>query len=279
MEGRIPHVWLYGRVSSAGQVTEGSSIEAQEAKLLAWTKFRFPDSVDSVTGKPVLVTWPPAIDAAVSASKRFIDRPGGKRLWGLFQPGDHLAVVRFDRLFRSVADFDWVVNKLLERGVNLHILDVQVDASTPIGKMVLTILASVAQFEREVISERTRATLEWKRANNLPVSGSNTPFGYKKVGVKKESRFEVDLEERNLCRFILDLYDNQGLSQRQIAMQCWTDGLQLRGKTTWSPHTIEKILKATRANFPLTTGYLDDSGLFHPHPSTVSPSTATDSGD
>jgi len=80
------------------------------------------------------------------------------------RPGDTLAVWRIDRLGRSVADLTTIVNDLGARGVQFRSLTEAIDTTTVGGELVFHIFAAVAQMERRLISERTRAGLVAARA-------------------------------------------------------------------------------------------------------------------
>lgn len=70
--------------------------------------------------------------------------------------GDVLVVTKLDRLARSVADLVRITERLAAKGVTLHILALNLDTSTPTGKLMLNMLGSIAQFERELMLERQR---------------------------------------------------------------------------------------------------------------------------
>ena len=80
------------------------------------------------------------------------------------RPGDTLAVWRIDRLGRSVADLTTIVNDLAARGIQFRSLTEVIDTTTVGGELVFHIFAAVAQMERRLISERTRAGLVAARA-------------------------------------------------------------------------------------------------------------------
>lgn len=75
---------------------------------------------------------------------------------GFAREGDTLVVTKLDRLARSVAHLVGLLDRLDKRGVRLLILDMGVDTGTPTGKLMLTILGGVAEFEREIMLERQR---------------------------------------------------------------------------------------------------------------------------
>lgn len=70
--------------------------------------------------------------------------------------GDTLVVTKLDRLARSVAHLVGVLAELEDKGVALRILGMGIDTNTPTGKLMLTILGGVAEFEREIMLERQR---------------------------------------------------------------------------------------------------------------------------
>lgn len=90
--------------------------------------------------------------SAASDSKR----PELERALEFVRDGDVLVVTKLDRLARSVADLVSIMGKLKEKGVELRILNMNLDTSTPTGKLMLNLLGSIAEFERELMLERQR---------------------------------------------------------------------------------------------------------------------------
>ena len=70
--------------------------------------------------------------------------------------GDVLVVTKLDRLARSVADLMRIIQALERKGAGLRVLNLGMDTSTPTGKLMLTVLGGIAQFEREMMLERQR---------------------------------------------------------------------------------------------------------------------------
>lgn len=97
------------------------------------------------------------------SGKRF-DRPEFLRMLDMARPGDSIVVWRLDRLGRSLKELIEIVTMLAERGVELRSLKENIDTSTPTGKLMFHIIAALAEFERDVIQERTQAGLEAARA-------------------------------------------------------------------------------------------------------------------
>jgi DNA invertase Pin-like site-specific DNA recombinase len=79
--------------------------------------------------------------------------------------GDSLVVTKLDRLARSVHDLCNIVKRIEAKGASLRILAMNLDTSTPTGKLMLNVLGSVAQFEREVMLERQREGIAKAKAD------------------------------------------------------------------------------------------------------------------
>lgn len=83
-------------------------------------------------------------------------RPELERALDYVREGDTLIVTKLDRLARSVADLVAITESLRKKGVALHILSMNLDTATPTGKLMLNLLGSIAEFERELMLERQR---------------------------------------------------------------------------------------------------------------------------
>src|SRR5437870_4832780 len=95
--------------------------------------------------------------------KRF-DRPEFLRMLDIARAGDVIVVWRLDRLGRSLKDLVETVQALEQRGIELRSLKENIDTTTPTGKLMFHMMAALAEFERDVIRERTLAGLEAARA-------------------------------------------------------------------------------------------------------------------
>ncbi|HEV3313240.1 MAG TPA: recombinase family protein, partial [Chloroflexota bacterium] len=92
------------------------------------------------------------------------DRAGLNEALGQLREGDVLVVWRLDRLGRSLTQLISIVGALNDRGVGFRSLTEQIDTTTPSGKLVFHIFGALAEFERNLIRERTRAGLAAARA-------------------------------------------------------------------------------------------------------------------
>ncbi len=97
------------------------------------------------------------------SGKRF-DRPEFLKMLEIARAGDSVVIWRLDRLGRSLKELIETVNGLAERGIELHSLKENIDTSTPTGKLMFHIIAALAEFERDIIQERTLAGLDAARA-------------------------------------------------------------------------------------------------------------------
>ena len=91
-------------------------------------------------------------------------RPELDRILGALEPGDTLVVTKLDRFARSISDLCRMMDLIESKKATLRILAMNLDTSTPTGKLMLNLLGSVAQFEREIMLERQRAGIEKAKA-------------------------------------------------------------------------------------------------------------------
>lgn len=140
-----PVTYGYARVSTTKQRRDGNSLEEQTALLKA-------------QGCSIIFA-----DACTGTK---MDRPEFTRLLSALQPGDTLVVTKLDRFARSAHDGAKQLQDLIARGITVNILNMGRADSTPMGKLMLNILFAFAEFERDMIYERTQNGREWKREND-----------------------------------------------------------------------------------------------------------------
>lgn len=190
----------YIRVSTEKQADKGVSLEAQEAKLKAYAQLYELELVETI------------IDAGVSA--KTLERPGLQRALELLRgnDADALLVVKLDRLTRSVRDIGELVDKYFgkDRAALLSVSE-QIDTRTPGGRLVLNVLASVSQWEREAIGERTSVAMQHKQSVNEYIGGG-APYGF-----KVEAGKVVEVEAEQLVIAAARTLRSSGLSLRKVA--------------------------------------------------------------
>lgn len=128
-------IYGYARVSTRGQAKDGNSIEAQ--KKILQQQGAVEIYADAFTGTKT-------------------HRPELDKLMNKLQAGDKLIVTKLDRVARSATQGIELVNTLLDRDVTVHILNMGVMDNTPSGKLIRTIMLAFAEFERDMIVERTQ---------------------------------------------------------------------------------------------------------------------------
>jgi site-specific DNA recombinase len=141
----------YCRVSTEEQASQGYSLGAQEAKLRAYCDLYGHQLLEVV------------IDGGQSA--KTLNRPGLQRSLQALRDGqaEGLLVLKLDRLTRSVKDLGHLLEDYFSK-FNLLSVSEQIDTSTAGGRLMLNLLASISQWERECTGERTKAALQHKKA-------------------------------------------------------------------------------------------------------------------
>ncbi|MGA8473571.1 MAG: recombinase family protein [Candidatus Cybelea sp.] len=119
------------------------------------------------------------------ASGAKTDRAGLETALAALQPGDTLVVARLDRLGRSMPHLVATVHELAARGVGFRSLAESIDTTSAAGRLVLHIFASLADFERELIRERTKDALAAKKRRGEPV-GRRPAFNSSRLQAAQE---------------------------------------------------------------------------------------------
>ena len=122
-------------------------------------------------------------------SGKSMDRPGLAELLAYARKGDTLAVVRLDRLGRSLADLLATVSKLRDNGIALLSLEEKIDTSSAAGELIFHVFGAIAHFERRLISERTKdgiaaARAKGKLPGRQPLDMAKVEAAIKLVGAR-----------------------------------------------------------------------------------------------
>ena len=136
-------IYGYARVSTKGQAKDGNSMDGQiKALKEAGAQKIF---CDSFTGTKM-------------------ERPEFDKLKAVLKSGDKLIVTKLDRFARSAAQGSCLIETLIQTGVTVHILNMGVMDDTPTGKLIRTIMLGFAEFERDMIVQRTQEGKEIARS-------------------------------------------------------------------------------------------------------------------
>lgn len=215
---------IYVRVSTAGQ-TEGISMEAQEARATAWA---------AANGYRVAATF---MDSGISG-KRADNRPGLQKALAAVcaSRGNALIAYSLSRLARSTKDAIAIAERLQKAGADLVSLTERIDTSTAAGKMMFRMLAVLSEFERDLVSERTKAALAHKAARGERIGA--VPFGYS-VAADGVKLVRHDAEMATLTD--LRAMRGKGMSWRAIADTLNAYGTRTKTGRAWTWQTARKV--------------------------------------
>lgn len=179
-------------------------------------------------------------------SGKSTDRPAFRQMINDIQDGiiDKIIIYKLDRLSRSLLDFLQLLNKFDKLGVSVRSCCEEFDTSTPQGRMMLAILMSFAQMERETIAGRVRDNYYARACKGMYLSGP-PPLGYKKVpaiinGVNS-SRLEEDESKSNIVKDIYNMYCS-GMGLQKTADCLNNSGTRTSKGKTWTASTVSAIL-------------------------------------
>lgn len=207
-----PLALCYVRVSTAGQVELGASLDAQKATLALEADKRGYD-------------YEMIADEGLSAKS--MNRPGLTNALERLDAGqaDYLMAVRLDRVSRSVADFAGLLDRSVKRGWGLVLLSPNIDTSDPAGRFTGNVLASAAQYERELIGARTREGMAQRKAEGVVMGRPRT--------MTDEVMHRITAARA------------AGLSLRAIAESLNNDGVPTaQGGARWYASTVRQIIQA-----------------------------------
>jgi site-specific DNA recombinase len=217
----------YIRVSTHEQAVEGVSLEAQQAQITAWC-IRNGYELAEV-----------CIDAGISGS-RMDNRPALQRALSAIRKGRALVFYSLSRLGRSTRDILELSDQLQAKGADMVSLSEQFDTTTAAGKLMFGMLALLAEFERGLVSERTKMALAQKKATGEIYSP--TPYGFKEV----EGRLVEVRKEAGVVADILRKRE-QGESYEAIANHLNATGVPSKRGGQWYPSTVHYLVKRQAA--------------------------------
>jgi DNA invertase Pin-like site-specific DNA recombinase len=210
-------------------VKDGVSLDAQEAKIRAWADLNNVSEVIIFRDEGI-------------SGKRSDNRPGLQAALDALGKGDALVAYSLSRLSRSIKDTLTLSETLLKKKANLVSLSEKIDTTSAAGKMVFHMLAALAEFERDQVSERTRFALAHKKANGEK-TGGDIPFGYHLDGV----RLIEDENEQKAVTLIQDLH-GKGCRLQAICLELENEGYRTRrGNLKWQPKTVSRIIERLAA--------------------------------
>lgn len=213
----------YIRVSTEMQANEGVSLDAQSAKIAGYCELNDLELVEIIA------------DAGKSA--KTTDRDGLQRALAMLASGEAQALVvyKLDRLSRKVKDTLDLIEQIEQSKASLHSIVEKLDTSSALGRFFVNMTASLAQLERDQVSERTQMAMQHKKEQGQHCGAA--PFGFAMVD-KELVRIEA---ESSVIGFIQSLRD-EGLTLRQIADRLNAENIATQRGGKWYATTVKNVL-------------------------------------
>jgi site-specific DNA recombinase len=216
----------YIRVSTEDQKESGLSLEHQKAKIEAYSLAMDIEIVEVIED---------------AASAKNMNRIGLNKAFNMLKnkEADAIVILKLDRLTRSVKDLGIIVEMFDKSGTALISVQDSINTTTAAGRLVLNVLGSVAQWEREAIAERTSAALQVKKSHNELVG--DIPFGYE---LSEDGIHLIENSREKEAIAIMQELRSRGLSFRKIISELESKNISAKKGGKWYPMTIKNILEA-----------------------------------
>lgn len=214
---------IYTRVSTDIQVEEGYSLESQKQRLEAYATAQGWEIHDFY------------VDEGYSAKN--IDRPQLQRMLAdmKLKVFDVILVLKLDRLVRNVMNLHELLHDMDKYGVMFRSATESFDTTSASGRLFISLVGTLAQWERETIAERVYSTMKTRAENGL-LNGGPAPYGYD----WEEGHLVVNEDEANVVRKIFEMYRSSGTAA--IAKNLNSQGYRTKKGALWSDFSVMYIL-------------------------------------
>ena len=219
----------YARVSTAKQVEAGLSLGAQEERIRQWCTMNDYQLVGLYT------------DAGLSGRK-FDNRPSMQSALNACKKATALVTYSLSRLTRSTKDLIHIAEQLHRQGADLVSVSENLDTTSATGKMMFRMLGVMAEFERDIIGERTSLAMQAKKAKGEYIGGF-IPYGYQLADDGK-TLIEIPAEQKIIQ--LAKQSREQGHTLEQIADQLYQQGCGTRKNKKFLPYQVSRILGEAR---------------------------------
>ena len=214
----------YIRVSSAQQAQEGVSLEAQQAKIEQWCLANGYELVNVFKDEGI-------------SGKRMDTRQGLQDALATIKKGNAFVFYSMSRVARSTKDMLSIGDLITKKRADMVSVIEDFDTTSASGKLMFQMLAVLAEFERNLVGERTATVLQNKKANRQ-VYTNQTPYGFKAVNGRLE-------QVKQEVKVVAEIQQARAKGQ---TLQAIADNLNLRGIPTktnkqWQPATIHLLLQ------------------------------------
>lgn len=214
----------YVRVSTVGQAEEGVSLSAQRSRIAAWCE---------ANGVTLSATF---ADEGISGKKASNREGLQAALTSACQTGGILVVYSLSRLARSTRDALDIAERLDRSGADLVSLTEKIDTTSAAGKMVFRMLAVLAEFERDLVSERTKGAMAHKRSRGERIG--QIPFG-SRLSADGVTLAHDEQEQATLTD--LATMRGDGMTWEAIASELNARGIHTKQGKSWTKQTARLI--------------------------------------
>jgi len=214
----------YIRVSTERQASEGASLEAQQAKIEQWC---FANGYELVSVFK---------DEGISG-KRMDTRQGLQDALATIKKGNAFVFYSMSRVARSTKDMLSIGDLITKKRADMVSVIEDFDTTSASGKLMFQMLAVLAEFERNLVGERTATVLQNKKTNGQ-VYTNQTPYGFKAVNgrleqVKQEVKVVAEIQQARA----------KGQTLQSIADSLNSRGIPTKTNKQWQPATIHLLLQ------------------------------------
>jgi site-specific DNA recombinase len=215
----------YTRVSTDKQADHGVSLEAQIEKIRAMAVVQGAELLEVITD---------------AESAKSLDRPGMARLLAMVDRGEVQTVIitKLDRITRSVVDLGTLLERFKKHDVSLVSMAESLDTGSAAGRLVMNIMASVSQWEREAIAERTATALQFKRKHHRVFN--HTPYGFTRDG---DALVLCPEEQVTIGR--ARAWRAAGWTLQRIADVLNEEAVPTKRGSQWAPQTVSNVLTSS----------------------------------
>lgn len=222
--------YRFGRVSTQAQGIEAgaASIPDQDAITLAYVERK---------------GWTDGGFRHDEATGTSMERPGWQATVAACEPGDAIVVHKADRFARSLLHGVTEIARLADLGIDIVIVDPELDTTTPFGRAFRSMLLVFAELDREMVLARMAGGQYGKaRAGGWPSSRSGAPFGLRSEGAGREARLVLDEAEAATIRKAADLLVEERQSISQICATLNAQGMRPRRSRAWNNRLMRDML-------------------------------------
>jgi site-specific DNA recombinase len=214
----------YIRVSTERQASEGASLEAQQAKIEQWCLANGYELVSVFKDEGI-------------SGKRMDTRQGLQDALATIKKGNAFVFYSMSRVARSTKDMLSIGDLITKKRADMVSVIEDFDTTSASGKLMFQMLAVLAEFERNLVGERTASVLQNKKANRQ-VYTNQTPYGFKAVNgrleqVKQEVKVVAEIQQARA----------KGQTLQAIADNLNSRGIPTKTNKQWQPATIHLLLQ------------------------------------